>query len=224
VGEPATAEVVQLAAMATTVFRRTREWARASDTVRRWREGRYQLFMDACSVQPGDRILDVGAGAGSALERFNRTNEIVAIDLAPRPGPWLQGDNVTVQTADATQMPFADGEFQVAFSNSVIEHVPVEKWQAFADEVRRVAPRYFIQTPNRWFPVEPHYQTPFFQFLPERAQRAINARVTLGHRKKGHWEHVRLLSASDMRRLFPDAEIHREKVLGLTKSLMAIKR
>jgi hypothetical protein len=120
-------------------------------------------------------------------------------------------------------LPFADGEFDIAFSNSVIEHVPADRQRAFAAEVQRVAKRYFIQTPNRYFPIEPHYQVPFFQFLPERARRALNRRFTLGWQGKGHWEEITLLSAKDMKRLFPDAKIKRERLLGLTKSLMAVR-
>lgn len=202
-----------------------RRFARDSETVRRWREGRYQLFEQLMKLQPTDRIVDVGAGWGAALERFNDVNEIVALDLAPDPSsPWLSTGNVTVIQGDATEMPFADREFDIAFSNSVVEHIPPGLQQAFATEVQRVANRYFIQTPNRYFPLEPHYQFPFFQFLPRRARQALNARFTLGWQAKGQWEEITLLGARDLQRLFPDAEIHREKVLGLTKSLIAVRR
>jgi len=110
------------------------------------------------------------------------------------------------------------------FSNSVIEHVPQDLQAAFAAEISRVGQRYFVQTPNRNFPIEPHYQFPFFQFLPLRLQRALNRRFTLGWQKKGEWEEITLLSARQLKRLFPDAEIHRERIFGLTKSLMAVRR
>ena len=210
--------------MAGFVYARARNWARTSDRVRRWREHRYLRFLELCRVDPGERILDVGAGAGAALERFNRTNDIVAIDLKPRESEWLDQDNVSVRVADATKLPFADREFPLAFSNSVIEHIPEKLQPAFADEIRRVAVRYYVQTPNRWFPIEPHYQFPLFQFLPERLQRWLNAHFTLGWREKGSWEEVNLLSAGDLERLFPDGEVHREKFLGLTKSLMVVRR
>jgi SAM-dependent methyltransferase len=209
--------------IAAAVYQRTRDWARSSDTVRRWREGRYRLFMDLCRVGPDETILDVGAGAGGALERFNRENPIVALDLAPQEGGWLEAPNVTKAVGDGTKLPYGAGEFPVVFSSSTIEHVPAELQPAFAAEIARVAQRYFVQTPNRYFPIEPHYQFPLFQFLPERLQRALNARFTLGWRQRGEWEPVRLLTARQLRRLFPDAEIHRERVFGLTKSLMAVR-
>ena len=175
-------------------------------------------------MEPNEKILDVGAGSGAALERFNTTNEIVALDLNPLDSEWIRSPNVTVQVGDATAMPFADKEFPLAFSSSVIEHIPKALQPTFANEIRRVADRYYVQTPNRYFPVEPHYQFPLFQFLPLRLQRALNKRFTLGWQEKGSWEEITLLSARDLQRLFPDGEIHRERVFGLTKSLMVVRK
>ncbi len=203
---------------------RTRAWAKGSETVRRWREQRYELFMSLCDVRPDERILDVGAGEGAALERFNKTNSIVAVDLRTEGGGYLEAENVSVAYADGTELPFPDDSFPVVFSNSVIEHVPKELQVRFADEIRRVGERYFVQTPNRYFPIEPHYQMPLVQFLPERMLKALNRRFSMGFRQKGSWYETTLLTASGLRRLFPEAEIHREKVFGLTKSLMAIRR
>ena len=202
---------------------RTRAWAKDSETIRRWREERYHLFLRLCDVKPGEPILDVGAGEGSALERFNTTNPITAVDLEVEGTGWLDADNVTVAVADGTRLPYDDKTFPIIFSNSVIEHVPKELQPAFADEIRRVSDRFFVQTPNKWFPIEPHYQMPLLHFLPERAQRALNKRFTMGFRAKGEWYETTLLSAGELKRLFPDAQIHREKRLGLTKSLMAIR-
>lgn len=210
--------------MARSLFGPLRAWAAGSPTVERWRRRRYELFVELCRVGPEDRIIDVGAGWGAALARFNQVNPIVAVDLKPDTSGWLGADNVTAVQGDGTDLQFADGEFDVAFSNSVIEHVPRAQQQAFAAEIARVARRYYVQTPNRWFPIEPHYQLPLFQFLPERVKKALNRRFTLGWQAKGQWEEITLLGERDLRRLFPDAEIHREKVLGLTKSLIAVRR
>lgn len=211
--------------IASRIRARTTAWAGSSDAIRRGRERRYRLFMELCGVQPDERILDVGAGQGAALERFNTVNPIVAVDLvSPAVAGWMANPNVEVGQADGTRLPYGDREFPVAFSNSVVEHVPKELQGAFAAEIRRVAERYYVQTPNKWFPIEPHYQLPLVQFLPERLMKGLNRRFSFGWREKGRWEPITLLSARDLQRLFPDAEIHRERVFGLTKSLMAVRR
>lgn len=207
------------------LFRRTRHWAVTSETVRRWRRRRYELFMSLCHVEAHETILDVGAGAGTALECFNRTNPIVAVDLAPQTdGSWLDAPNVTVSVADGTKLPYADGQFPIVFSSSVIHFIPKHLQPVFASEIRRVGQRYFVQTPNKFFPIDPQYQVPFFQLLPRRARKWLNRHFTLGWRQKGHWEDIEPLSATDLRTLFSDAEIHRERLFGLTKSLMAVRR
>lgn len=206
------------------LYSRTRSWAANSETVRRWRERRYRLFLELCHVGPDEVILDVGAGSGAALERFNRTNPIVAVDPEPNTSEWLAAPNVEVRVGDGTKLEFEDDAFGVVFSSSTIEHVPKAHQPTFAAEIRRVGRRYFVQTPNRYFPIEPHYEFPLFQFLPKRVQRALNNHFSLGWRPKGYWEEINLLSARQLRRLFPDAEIHRERFLGLTKSLMAVRR
>ncbi len=188
----------------------------------RKRRQRYDLFVQLCEVSPHDSIIDVGAGAGGSLATFNRINPITAVDLARWPND-PDRPNVRFVQGDGSVLPFPDRSFDIAFSNSVIEHVPPDKHSAFASEIRRVAHRYFVQTPNRRFPIEPHYQLPFFQFLPRSLRLFLNAHFSMGWQAKGSWEEITLLSARDLRRLFPDAEIHRERTLGLTKSLMAVR-
>jgi 2-polyprenyl-3-methyl-5-hydroxy-6-metoxy-1,4-benzoquinol methylase len=199
-------------------------WTRklATDWGGKKRQERYRLFLHLCAVTPQDSIVDIGSGAGGSLATFNTANLITAVDVQRWPND-PDRPNVTFVQADGTALPFPDRAFDVGFSNSVIEHVPPDKHRAFAAEIRRVAERYFVQTPNRWFPIEPHYQLPFFQFLPRRVRMFLNAHFSLGWQRKGSWEEITLLSARDLERLFPDAEIHRERVFGVTKSLMAVR-
>lgn len=133
---------------------------------------------------------------------------------------------------DARSMTqFGDAQFDVVYSNSVIEHVGAREDQAaMANEVRRVGRRYFVQTPNLWFPLEPHFVVPGFQFLPVDWRVRLVQRWALGHieryPERGDAERVvrsiRLLSPRDLLSLFPDATLHRERILGMTKSAMAV--
>jgi hypothetical protein len=139
--------------------------------------------------------------------------------------------NFTSVVGDARDMrQFRDHQFDVVFSNSVIEHVGGRVEQArMAAEIRRVGKAFFVQTPNRNFFIEPHFLVPFFQFMPLGMKvfliRHLNVTFT---RKKWTAEEaaavaseIMLLSEKDLRQMFPGASIAREKILGLTKSLMA---
>ena len=102
----------------------------------------------------------------------------------------------------------------------------------FAAEIRRVGRQYFVQTPNRWFFAEPHFISPFIHFLPRSWSRkllpwlSLRAFVRHGDNRDLHElaNELRLLSYRELRTLFPDAEIYREKWFGLTKSFIAIRR
>lgn len=159
---------------------------------------------------------------------------VVCVNLPPL--PVISGSanpKISVIEGDACDLHnIADHEYDIVFSNSVIEHVGM--WRSMvemANEISRVAPRYFVQTPYFWFPVEPHARFPFIHWLPQSiAYRIVKSR------KNGFWpkaetssEAVKLVQSAQMidftqmKELFPDAIIIREKFLGLTKSLLAIR-
>jgi hypothetical protein len=125
-----------------------------------------------------------------------------------------------------------DESFDIAHSNSVIEHVgDWERVESFAITTRRLAPRYYVQTPYFWFPIEPHFSALFFHWLPEvtRARRVMkrdlgfNPRATTVAEAMRSVQSARLLDKAMMRALFPDARLEEERVLGLTKSLIAVR-
>jgi SAM-dependent methyltransferase len=163
----------------------------------------------------GDRIVDVGCGDGTQAI-LPPELEVCGVDYVERPG-YVQGSRSFVK-ADARALPFADREFEIAFSNSVIEHIVDGNDRArYAAELRRVAGRYFVQTPNRGFPIEPHSLLPLVHLLPARLGRFL---WRFGVSTDPH-ESVRLLGARELRQLFPDAEILRERLGPFTKSLVA---
>jgi hypothetical protein len=146
------------------------------------------------------------------------------------------GEGITLVVGDGRALPFPDGAFDIVFSNSVIEHIGSDKGrEEFAAEIRRVGRHYWVQTPNRWFPVEPHLVTPLVHFLPRRWQERLVRRATVWEwlarprpdQREYYIEHylrdIRLLDAEGLRRLFPDARVKRERAFGLTKSLIALK-
>ncbi len=127
---------------------------------------------------------------------------------------------------------FPDGSFDVVHANSVLEHVGgLHDQRRMAAEVRRVGRHHVVQTPNRNFPLEPHFLVPLFQFLPVEVQVRLVQRFALGwypripdrEAARAHVRAHRLLTEAELRALFPDSTIHRERVAGLTKSLLAVR-
>jgi ubiquinone/menaquinone biosynthesis C-methylase UbiE len=139
---------------------------------------------------------------------------------------WIIGDACNLAR-------FQDHEFDVVYSNSVVEHVG--DWankRRMANEVRRLAPQYFVQTPSFWFPFEPHLRLPLIHWLPAPLQRAAVKRRAWGFYRKAQDHHeayeilseTALLDRDDMIALFPEAEIVKEKFGFICKSLMAIRK
>jgi hypothetical protein len=124
------------------------------------------------------------------------------------------------------------GTFDLVHSNSTIEHVgPWLQMLKAAAEITRLANAYYVQTPNFWFPVEPHFRAPLLHFLPELRARLV-MRVRLGFAETRsetmsdamlQVQDARLLDRRQLAALFPDAEILDERFFGLTKSLIAIR-
>ena len=148
----------------------------------------------------------MGCGSGG-LRAIDPSLEVVGLDA--RPQPTYPGPPESFVMGDARAMPFADAEFDVAYCNSLIEHLAPADRPRLAAELRRVAKRWFVQTPNHRFPVEPHVLLPLVQFLPR------------GLRLSGQ-EGIELLRRRELEALFPDAEIVAERAGPLVKSWIAI--
>jgi Methyltransferase domain len=186
----------------------------ANPLAARARRRRHDLFRMAMGPAPDDRVIDIGCGP-IGLAAFEPHLAITGVDRVNRPD--YRGPNRAFIQADARALPFDDASFDVAYSNSLIEHLEPADRPRFAAEVTRVAKRYFVQTPNRWFPVEPHVLLPLYQFLP----RGARERLWRFGVSRNPFEDIRLLDAHELAHLFPDAVILRERVGPLTKSLIA---
>jgi SAM-dependent methyltransferase len=175
------------------------------------RRRRHERFFAMCELARGARVLDVGCGT-LGLRALESDLDITGVDMAERPdypGPFVQADA-------AIGLPFADGEFDLVYSSSVIEHVPPARRAAFATEVRRVGRGWFVQTPALSFPIEPHSLLPFAHWLPTALRRPY---WRLG--AAGAWEEISLLSRREMEVLFGPALP--ERVGPLAKSWVCVQ-
>jgi hypothetical protein len=195
-----------------------------------------KLIENAYAKHGEAKVIDVGgtvrfwhAISDDFLKRHN-----VKVTLVNRAGEYSHfSDGIfEAEVGDGCNLDYADDSFHIAHSNSVIEHVGSwDRVMAFAAEIQRVAPHYFVQTPNFWFPIEPHFMTPGFQWLPRPSRAWLLQHLSLGSwpRAKSFQEALewvdtcRLLTTAQMRQCFPDAEIILEWALGMPKSIIAVK-
>ena len=195
------------------------------------RRRRFQFFLDLLDSVPRPlTILDVG-GTQDFWERMGFTDEpgvaFTVLNLDPQTVKHPRFQSVV---GDATNLSaFASDSFDVVFSNSVIEHVGnLDSQRRMAREVERVGRRYFLQTPNYHFPIEPHFLFPGFQWLPLEARAWLLNHFDLGwHKRSPSREAARqeaasvtLLKKRELLSLFPNANLYCEKVFGLTKSFV----
>jgi hypothetical protein len=179
------------------------------------------------------RILDIGGTNEFWEQRGWADRDDVRIVLINLDAEEQLHPSIEPRAGDATNLSeFPDGAFDVVFSNSVIEHLQtLDRQAAMAAEVKRLAPLYWVQTPNFWFPVEPHFLTPAWHWLP------VRARVALLRRRRWGWRgpcpdpreaqelvrEVRLMRGAELRRLFPDATLQPEHLGPLVKSFVAVR-
>lgn len=183
-------------------------------------------FIDAMNIRGGERIIDLG---GSALFRdaVPVPLDITVLNLPEALDREVPNSHhrITLLEGDACDVTFADRSFDIAFSNSVIEHVGgKDRQRALAGEARRLAPRYWVQTPSIWFPVEAHTHMPFWWFYPP-AMKAFFIRRW--DEKLPAWcemiKGTTVIPRSDMQEMFPDARIWTERFMGCAKSYVAYR-
>lgn len=143
-------------------------------------------------------------------------------------------DWLTLVVGDACDLPdeLLDRHYDLVFSNSLIEHVggPARRTM-LAAQVHATADRHWIQTPYRYFPVEPHWLFPLFQFLPLVVRAWLSRVWPLAHTRATTWDgavatalDTELLGITELRHLFPGSTVHRERFLGLTKSVVLVRQ
>lgn len=198
----------------------------------RLRRARFALFLSLLGKLEGHvEILDIGGtqefwNLMTAGEPGNVRVTLLNIDHQP-----VMSERFVSAAGDARSMPqFPDKSFDVVFSNSVIEHVgSYEDQRRMAREVMRVGKRYFVQTPNKRFPLEPHFLFPFFQYLPSLVRAQMVHRFDVGWYKripdyaaaKAEVDSIQLLTRKKFLALFPGAALHVERLAGLPKSFVA---
>ncbi|WP_405143785.1 hypothetical protein OG589_39590 [Sphaerisporangium sp. NBC_01403] len=194
------------------------------------RARRWNWFAQSFPGLENMSVIDLGGTASAWLRAPVRPAHVQIVNLEKPPTDlpgWLKAD-----VADACELPagILATKYDLVFSNAVIEHVGGHlRRQMFADAVHGLAERHWVQTPYRYFPVEPHFLFPGFQYLPIAARTALLRRWPLVHTPTSDREaarnivmEVELLSITEMRHYFSSSEIRFERLGGLVKSVIAV--
>jgi hypothetical protein len=197
----------------------------------RRRQRRWQWLQTAFPEIESMSVIDLGGRADSWLRAPVRPASVHVINLEPDPADlptWIRVDE-----ADACSLPswISSNGYDLVFSNSVIEHVGGHALRMrFAAAVHELAKRHWVQTPYRYFPIEPHWLFPGFQFLPLNIRAEVSRRWPLVHTPSASHEDglraamsVELLSRAEMAYYFPDSALRLERIGGMVKSLIAVK-
>ncbi|MBF6617148.1 MAG: methyltransferase domain-containing protein [Candidimonas sp.] len=216
---------------------------------KRARRKRAKVFLENFQLDEETKILDFGSETGRAINAILvgtniRPENIYIADIneaVVMEGHRLYGFTPVV-IEQSGSLPYPDQFFDIVYSSSVIEHVTIPKdelWgvsssrsfreasllhqHEFANEIRRLGKYYYVQTPNKYFPIESHTWLPFAGYLSRefllpflRFSNRIWVKKT-----QPDWH---LLTERDMKALFPEATIIKERFVGLTKSVMAISK
>ena len=191
------------------------------------RRVRMRDMLQRMDIAENARVLDLG-GTPSIWRFVDRPLDVTILNL---PGSDQPDPGETVHTfrfveGDATNVSqYEDRSFDFVFSNSVIEHVGgVDKQQSFAQEVRRLSEKYWVQTPSIWFPIEAHTGMPFWFFFPESLRRHF---IEKWRPQLPAWtqmvEETTIISKRSMAQYFPDAKVITEHKFGIPKSYTAYK-
>jgi len=196
----------------------------------RARKKRWQHLIDTFPEFSEMRVLDLG-GTPQSWELAPVIPK--AVTIVNLQAHRSDNPNITSIIGDACNLPtsVAAEQFDLVFSNSLLEHVGGHSQrQQLADSVHDLAARHWVQTPYRYFPIEPHWVFPGFQWLPYEARVQISLRWNRGHVRTHNREdaehivdEIDLIGISQMRRYFPSSTIWYERFAGLVKSLVALR-
>jgi hypothetical protein len=199
-----------------------------------WRSKRHDLFLSMIKPQSTDKLLDIGGlprywiGLTQTVDQVDCLN-IHSVKWEPENFP---NHNIRTLVGDGCELDMTDNSYDIAFSNSVIEHVGSwERQKEFAAEISRVAHRMWIQTPAYECPIEPHFLAPFVHWLPVSI-RKFAVRFSLWgliqHPTVEQVNHLvettQLLTYRQVKELFPDCHVIVERMFGfIPKSYIIVR-
>ncbi len=201
------------------------------------RRRKLELFNELMRPTAQTRVLDVGAEIGAdaneglnLIDVYPWRHNLSAINIRPEHVQSIRNRcaEVDARVGDSRQMPWPDKYFDIVYSNAVIEHVGrLEDQRKMAREIMRVGKRWFVTTPNRWYPFEFHLRLPFVTWLPWHGYMWFGRLVQYGHVQQRYVfgvkpQEIRLLGVSGLKKCFPGSRIIKHRVTFMAETLVAV--
>ncbi len=199
---------------------------------------RMELFYDLCKPDETSTLLDVGGEIDPTghrqlqlIDGYKWKHNISALNNSPDHIAVIKNyyPEINAVIGDACQLPWPDKYFDIAYSNAVIEHVGSFKRQKqMSSEIMRVAKRWFVATPNRFYPFEFHIRLPFITWLPGKMYLVAGAIMRYNHIKNNYMffagiqENLSLLTESQFKRCFQSSNIIKQKITIWPETLIAV--
>lgn len=201
------------------------------------RARKLKLFNQIMKPTRQTKVLDVGAQVEpnsdketQFIDTYLWKDSISAVNISEEHISTIKKyyPEIEAVVSDACKLPWPDKHFDVVYSNAVIEHMgSFERQKKMAAEIMRVGKRWFVTTPNRWFPFEFHMRLPFVTWLPGNGYlyvgsvityNSVQRKYTAGRKRKD----LRLMSAGELRKCFPGSEIIKQRITFMAETLIAV--
>ena len=199
---------------------------------------RLELFHKLFSPGKQTRILDIGAEINpngnrgvQLIDSFPWKNNITAVNLSKKHIDLINRYYPQVESvvADACKLPWPDNYFDIVYSNAVIEHVGrFQRQRKMAGEIMRVGKKWFVATPNRWYPFEFHLRLPFVSWIPYQNYHWVSRIVKYNHISNKYTfinkdkPDFRLMTAKELKRCFPGSKVIKHRITFMPETLITI--
>lgn len=201
------------------------------------RTRKLELFNELMNPTKDMKILDIGSEIDPVndcliqfIDKYPWKSNLTAINLSPEHISLIKQyyPEVDARVGDACALPWEDEYFDVVFSNAVIEHLgSFEKQKKMASEIMRVGKKWFVTTPNRWYPFEFHMRLPFVTWLPRNGYIRLGRVISYNHKKRKYVtgirrDSLRLMTAKDLKHCFPTSRIIKQRVTFMPETLICV--
>ncbi len=202
------------------------------------RKRKLELFYQFMRPTAETKVLDIGAeinreGEGGLLkfaDSYPWKDNLTALNISAKHIESIKQryPEIKAVTGNACNLPWPEKCFDIVYSNAVIEHLgDFNKQKQMAFEIMRVAKRWFVTTPNRWYPFEFHLRLPFVTWLPGHGYLWAGRFIRYDHLRKRYAfrakrSDLRLMTAKELAQCFPGSKIIKHRVTFMAETLIAV--